>query len=94
MVEAEGVLLNGSVLGPVGQAAVSLMAHQRGAPIIVLCHTFKFCNVDLTDSLDNNELGKFLFLYRNDYIYLNILYIIINCLFNSLINNFFFFFRK
>ena len=58
MVEAEGVLYNGAVVGPVGQASLSMMAHLSGAPVIVLCQTYKFSNNDLTDSLDNNELGE------------------------------------
>lgn len=52
------MVLNGAIMGRCGTAGLILMASARSVPVIVLSHTFKFCNIDLTDSLVVNELGK------------------------------------
>ncbi|KAB7495206.1 Translation initiation factor eIF-2B subunit delta [Armadillidium nasatum] len=57
IVEAEAVVLNGAVIGHCGMAGLILLASTYSVPVIVLSHTFKFCNIDLTDSLVVNELG-------------------------------------
>ncbi|KAK7049787.1 Eukaryotic translation initiation factor 2B, subunit 4 delta, 67kDa [Halocaridina rubra] len=57
VVEAEAVMMNGAVQGLCGTAGLALAAANHDTPFIVLCHTYKFCNNDLTDSLVINELG-------------------------------------
>ncbi|XP_068251076.1 translation initiation factor eIF2B subunit delta isoform X2 [Palaemon carinicauda] len=57
IVEAESVMMNGAVQGLCGTAGLALAAAIHDTPFIVLCHTYKFCNNDLTDSLVVNELG-------------------------------------
>ncbi|XP_064083266.1 translation initiation factor eIF2B subunit delta-like [Macrobrachium nipponense] len=57
IVEAESVMMNGAVQGLCGTAGLALAAAIHDTPFIVLCHTYKFCNNDLTDSLVLNELG-------------------------------------
>lgn len=59
VVEAESVMMNGAVQGMCGTAGLALAAATHDTPFIVLCHTYKFSNNDLTDSLVVNELGKF-----------------------------------
>ena len=51
-------MMNGAVQGLCGTASLALAAATHDTPFIVLCHTYKFCNNDLTDSLVLNELGK------------------------------------
>ncbi|XP_045596084.1 translation initiation factor eIF2B subunit delta isoform X2 [Procambarus clarkii] len=57
VVEAEAVMMNGAIQGTCGTAGLALAAANHDTPFIVLCHTYKFCNNDLTDSLVINELG-------------------------------------
>ncbi|KAK8743083.1 hypothetical protein OTU49_001513, partial [Cherax quadricarinatus] len=57
VVEAEAVMMNGAIQGICGTAGLALAAATHDTPFIVLCHTYKFCNNDLTDSLVINELG-------------------------------------
>lgn len=57
VVEAESVMMNGAVQGMCGTAGLALAAATHDTPFIVLCHTYKFSNNDLTDSLVVNELG-------------------------------------
>lgn len=57
VVEAEAVMMNGSVQALCGTASLALAAATHHKPFIVLCQTYKFCNIDLTDSLVVNELG-------------------------------------
>ncbi|XP_042872498.1 translation initiation factor eIF-2B subunit delta-like [Penaeus japonicus] len=57
VVEAEAVMMNGAVQGMCGTAGLALAACTHDTPFIVLCHTYKFSNNDLTDSLVVNELG-------------------------------------
>lgn len=59
IVEAEAVMMNGAVQGMCGTAGLALAAATHDTPFIVLCHTYKFCNNDLTDSLVFNELGEY-----------------------------------
>lgn len=65
VVEAESVMMNGAVQGMCGTAGLALAAATHDTPFIVLCHTYKFSNNDLTDSLVVNELGKFLCFYSD-----------------------------
>lgn len=58
VVEAEAVMMNGSVQALCGTASLALAAATHHKPFIVLCQTYKFCNIDLTDSLVVNELGE------------------------------------
>ena len=58
VVEAEAVMMNGAVQAVCGTACLALAAATHHKPFIVLCQTYKFCNIDLTDSLVVNELGK------------------------------------
>lgn len=70
MIEAEAVVLNGALIGPCGLAGLILVAYSHAVPVIALSHTFKFCNIDLTDSLVVNELGKsfyFFFFKRSNF---------------------------
>uniref|UniRef100_A0A0P4VTZ9 Translation initiation factor eIF2B subunit delta n=2 Tax=Scylla olivacea TaxID=85551 RepID=A0A0P4VTZ9_SCYOL len=57
VVEAEAVMMNGAVQAMCGTACLALAAATHHKPFIVLCQTYKFCNIDLTDSLVMNELG-------------------------------------
>lgn len=57
VVEAEAVMMNGAVQAMCGTACLALAAATHHKPFIVLCQTYKFCNIDLTDSLVVNELG-------------------------------------
>ncbi|KAG0715882.1 Translation initiation factor eIF-2B subunit delta [Chionoecetes opilio] len=57
VVEAEAVMMNGAVQAMCGTACLALAAATHHKPFIVLCQTYKFCNMDLTDSLVVNELG-------------------------------------
>lgn len=57
VVEAEAVMMNGAVQAMCGTACLALAAATHHKPFIVLCQTYKFCNIDLTDSLVINELG-------------------------------------
>ncbi|KAK4299965.1 hypothetical protein Pmani_027799 [Petrolisthes manimaculis] len=57
VVEAEAVMMNGAIQGLCGTTSLALAAATYHKPFIVLCHTYKFCNNDLTDSIVVNELG-------------------------------------
>lgn len=65
VVEAEAVMMNGAVQGMCGTAGLALAACTHDTPFIVLCHTYKFSNNDLTDSLVVNELGEYLFCFHS-----------------------------
>ena len=54
---AAAVLGNGAVLSRVGTAAVAMVAHSMGAPVLVLAHTCKLHERTQLDSITNNELG-------------------------------------
>ena len=54
---AAAVLGNGAVLSRVGTAAVAMVAHAKGAPVLVLAHTCKLHERTQLDSITNNELG-------------------------------------
>lgn len=70
VVEAEAVMMNGAIQGLCGTTSLALAAATHHKPFIVLCHTYKFCNNDLTDSIVVNELGKLNILLS---VFLNIL---------------------
>ncbi|CAH2049987.1 unnamed protein product, partial [Iphiclides podalirius] len=51
------LLVNGSVLGPVGSAQVALVARSHNVPVLVACETHKFSERVQTDAFVYNELG-------------------------------------
>mmetsp|Transcript_934 Transcript_934/g.1425 ORF Transcript_934/g.1425 Transcript_934/m.1425 type:complete len:659 (+) Transcript_934:25-2001(+) len=54
---AAAVMSNGTVMGRAGSAAVALMAHDNGKPVMLCCESFKFYDRVQLDSITHNELG-------------------------------------
>ncbi|XP_068626247.1 translation initiation factor eIF2B subunit delta [Battus philenor] len=54
---AGSLLVNGSVLGPVGTAQVALVARSHNVPVLVACETHKFSERVQTDAFVYNEIG-------------------------------------
>lgn len=54
---AHALYSNGALLSRAGTAAVALLAHAAGKPVIVCCESLKFSDGLLLDSIVYNELG-------------------------------------
>jgi translation initiation factor eIF-2B subunit delta len=57
-VGASALMSNGSVYGPVGTAAVALLAKDRHIPVMVCCESYKISNKVQLESITQNELGN------------------------------------
>lgn len=55
-VGAHTLLANGNVISRAGTAVVAMMAHAKNIPVIVLCESYKFCDLAQLDSICSNEL--------------------------------------
>lgn len=55
---ASALMSNGSVYGPVGTAAVALLAKDRHVPVMVCCESYKISNKVQLESITQNELGN------------------------------------
>jgi len=51
---AEGLLANGNVVAPLGTTQVAMTANARNVPVLVLCHTYKFCEKVFTVTLETD----------------------------------------
>jgi len=55
---AAAVMSNGTVMGRSGSAAVAMMAHAHGKPVMICCESYKFHERVQLDSITHNELGN------------------------------------
>eukprot|EP01102_Stenamoeba_stenopodia_P001437 TRINITY_DN11250_c0_g1_i1.p1 TRINITY_DN11250_c0_g1~~TRINITY_DN11250_c0_g1_i1.p1 ORF type:complete len:511 (-),score=129.22 TRINITY_DN11250_c0_g1_i1:38-1570(-) len=56
LIGAHTLLANGNVISRAGTAVVAMMAHAKNVPVIVLCESYKFCDLAQLDSICSNEL--------------------------------------
>ncbi|XP_049851502.1 translation initiation factor eIF-2B subunit delta-like [Schistocerca gregaria] len=57
LIGAHALMNNGQVYSRVGTAIVCMMANANHIPVLVVCETYKFCELSQLDSICQNELG-------------------------------------
>ena len=60
---AHSLLANGYVMSRIGTSLVALVAKSFNVPVLVCCETYKFSDKVQTDSIVNNELGAYTYIY-------------------------------